>query len=190
MHVMRPLFAPAAAFAVLAGIAPAAAAQLAPKLPIELGVDASIGTDDLTDATSIQVPLQRLRVGFFVSPRLSVEPGLVLTHTSGDGVSFTSFGGDVGLLAHLTGVPTGRTRTPGVFVRPFVGLSRSSFDIDAGTSGSTTQANVGAGLGVKLPVGDRLAWRLEGAYTRALKTDDLPAINAFALTVGLSFHTR
>ena len=187
---MRFLLAPAAAITALAAFAPTAASQLAPPLPIELGVDAAISTDDVTDATTIQVPLQRLRVGFFVSPRLSVEPALAFIRASGDGGSATSFTGDVGLLAHLAGVPTGRARTPSLFVRPFVGLTRASFDFDDDTDGSTTRANAGVGLGVKLPVADRLAWRLEGVYTRAFKSDEFPAANAFALNVGLSFHTR
>ena len=182
---------PLLAAAVL-GAAPLAA-QPARTVPIELGVDAAISTDDVTDATEISIPLQRLRAGFFLSPRISLEPTLAYNRASADDGSANAFDGALGLLAHVVGSPTGHIRTSSLFVRPFAGLSRLSFDIDdpdGGTNESVTQANAGVGLGVKLPVGDRLAWRLEGIYTRRFESDEFPSSNAFALTLGLSFHTR
>ena len=169
-----------------------AAAPLAaqPAAPIELGVDANITRDDRSDATTFALPLGRVRAGFFLSPSLSLEPALSVQRTSAENGSSTRVGGALGLLAHLGGVPTGRYRTTSVYVRPFVGFDRFSFDPDDGDGASATQGNVGAGLGAKFPVGDRLAWRLEAVYTRLLETDDAPSGNLFGLNLGLSFHTR
>ncbi len=177
----------------LLGAAPLAA-QRAPGLPIELGVDAAVVRDDATDVTTLSIPLRRLRAGFFLSPLLSLEPTLAYERASDDDGSASGFAGDLGLVAHLTGQPVGRARTAGLFVRPFVGVTRFSFSSDEDEfddfDESATQASVGVGLGFKLPVADRLAWRLEGTYARALETDDFPAANRVGLNVGLSFHTR
>jgi hypothetical protein len=192
-HEIRALL-----LAALLGAAPLAAplaaqraAQRAAGLPVELGVDAAVVTDDASDATTVVVPLQRLRVGVFVSPRLSLEPTLAYERTGADGASASGFDGTLGLVAHLSGQPTGRARTTSLFVRPFVGLARLSFGSeDEELDASATQARVGAGLGLKLPVADRLAWRLEGVYARAFESDEFPSANRFGVNVGLSFHTR
>ncbi len=177
----------------LLGAAPLAA-QRAPGLPIELGVDAAVVRDDATDMTTLSIPLRRVRAGFFLSPLLSLEPTLAYDRVSDEDGSASQFAGDLGLVAHLTGQPVGRARTASLFVRPFVGVTRLSFSSDDDEFGdldeSATQASVGVGLGFKLPVADRLAWRVEGTYTRALETDDVPAGNRVGLNVGLSFHTR
>jgi hypothetical protein len=181
------------AFLVAAAAAPLAAQTSAP-LPIELGVDAALQTDDQTDVTTLSVPLQRVRVGFFLSPRLSFEPTLAFERGSGDGASGSALAAGAGVLVHLAGAPTGRARTTSLFVRPFAGLTRASFDLDDPDfdlgSESVTQASAGVGLGLKFPVMDRLAWRVEGTFQRNFETDDLPAANVLGLTVGLSFHTR
>ncbi len=174
----------------LLGAAPLAA-QRAPGLPIELGVDAALVRDDATDVTTLSIPLRRLRAGFFLSPLLSLEPTLAYERASRDATSASRFAGDLGLVAHLTGQPVGRARTPSLFARPFVGVARRGVSSDERDfDESATQASVGVGLGLKLPVADRLAWRVEGTYARALETDDLPAANRVGLNVGLSFHTR
>jgi hypothetical protein len=153
----------------------------------EFGVDIGVGTDDQSDVTTIAIPVPRLRVGFFASPRLSLEPSVAFTRVSGDGDSFSTLDADVGLLAHLTGTP----QTAALYLRPFVGLQRISGDFNGVGSESMTRTRLGGGIGVKLPVLDhRLAWRLEGSFGRLLESDDTLASNQFAFTVGLSFLTR
>jgi len=183
-------------FAALALAAAPAAAQRGASLPIELGVDAGVSRDDRADVTTFAFPISRVRAGFFVSPALSLEPTLGVMRMSGDGGSVTRSQGALGVVAHLAGVPTGRARTASFFVRPFVGFERTSVDFDENgglfdrDARSATQALAGAGAGFKLPVGDRLAWRIEGVFTRFVESDDLPDGSAFGLNVGLSFHTR
>jgi hypothetical protein len=183
-------------FAALVLAAAPAAAQRGASLPIELGVDAGVSRDDRADVTTFAFPISRVRAGFFLSPALSLEPTLGVMRMSGDGASATQSVGALGLVAHLAGVPTGRARTASFFVRPFVGFERASVDFDENdglfddATTSATQAFAGAGAGFKLPVGDRLAWRIEGVFTRLLESDDRPAGSAFGLNVGLSFHAR
>ena len=182
--------------AALALAAAPAAAQRGASLPIELGVDAGVSRDDRADVTSLEFPVSRVRAGFFLTPALSLEPTLGIMRVGDDEGSLTRSQGALGLLAHLTGVPTGRARTASFFVRPFVGFERTSLDLDENNgllddpTTSATQGLAGAGVGFKLPVGDRLAWRIEGVFTRFLETDDLSGGNAVGLNVGLSFHTR
>lgn len=152
----------------------------------ELGIDAGISTDDVTDATVISIPVRQVRVGYFVSPRVALEPSFALDRISGDGGSITQFNLQLGVLGHLTGTP----RTTSLYVRPFAGLQRGSASFD-GDSESVTQTQLGAGLGLKFPVLEgRLAWRVEGLVARSFETDDLPASTGFGLTVGLSFFPR
>ena len=66
-------------FVVLAGFAiPAVvgAQDASPRKPIELGVDAALVRDknDLQTSTSLTLPVNRFRVGFFVTDAISLEP--------------------------------------------------------------------------------------------------------------------
>jgi opacity protein-like surface antigen len=56
---------------------------------------------------------------------------------------------------------------------------------------SASQFGVGAGLGVKLPVADRLDVRLEGTYERRFEheSDLLPSSNNYQLNAGFSWYT-
>jgi len=49
---------------------------------------------------------------------------------------------------------------------------------------------LGAGVGVKLPMVEHLATRLEAAYGRTLQSGSIPASNAVAFLFGLSFLTH
>lgn len=191
MRLARALHVALAGATALAAATLAAAPLAAQtgRLPgaFELGVDAGVARDDEIDATVISVPVQRVRVGYFLSPTVSLEPAIGLNRVSGDGETITLFQGDLGVVAHLSGT----TRTAGVYVRPFVGLEVASFDSDAFGDESDSRPRLGAGLGLKLPVLDgRLAWRLEGTFTRQFESGDRPGSNVIALLVGLSFLTR
>ncbi len=61
--------------------------------------------------------------------------------------------------------------------------------MDLGGS-SETQFNLGGGIGVKLPVAERMAARLEANYAHAFETDRFASSDAVSLTVGFSFFTR
>ncbi len=99
-------------------------------------------------------------MGFAVTPNLSLEPSASLDLVSADGSRFTSYTLGVGALYHFS---TDRTRLQ-PYVRPFIEYFHSSTTTSSGATVSAGGSTIyGAGLGVKLPVNDRLAWRLEGA---------------------------
>jgi Outer membrane protein beta-barrel domain len=142
----------------------------------EIGVDAGI-TFGLSDpnVTTIDIPAQHIRMGFFVSPALSIEPMLGLTSISGGGETATIYNIGVGALYHFSA----SRATNQFYVRPFVNILGFS---GGGTSDS--QAAFGVGGGLKIPVRDRIATRFEANF---MHTDGSDAIGLLA---GLSFYTR
>ncbi len=169
---------------VLAGMsASTASAQSASASanPIELGIDAGIGRTLGSDGvTMVSIPNGEFRVGFFVSNRLSIEPRINVVSVSGSGSTYTEYGGDVGILYHVSNNRVGI----GPYVRPFVGLTGES------GGGSYTQAEAGVGVGTKIPIADRLAVRLEGAYNHEFSSGQYGSANELAVLFGLSFFTH
>jgi hypothetical protein len=184
-----------AAFASIAAVAAPAAAQdaAAPAAPMaatvghpwEFGVDAganfNLGTPKVT---TVGVPVQSFRFGYFVNDRISLEPMVALNTASGGGFTVEDYKAALGLLWHMHTSPAGE----GPYVRPFAGFYGSH------VSGSTTSNGVaGAGLGIKFPWGDRMATRFEANYThtfQAQASGNSGANNNIGVTAGLSFFTR
>ena len=153
---------------------------------LEFGIDAG-ATFGFGDQSSVQLtlPASRFRVGFFLpNSRWSIEPATFLSWTKvedADGVFVYDL--ELGALYHLA-PPSDITATPPlsvVYVRPFIGVQGVS-------SGGNDDSEffVGAGLGVKLPWRQNLAWRLEantgyGFDNKAFR---------LGLLAGLSFFTR
>jgi hypothetical protein len=153
------------------------------KPPIELGIDAGLSIDfDSPTTTTIAIPAQQIRVGFLIRPRISLEPNFALNVSSGGGSHFTTYQAGVGLLYHFS-VPRSDLKT--YYVRPFIGMAGYS---SSGTSG--TQAVIGGGFGVKIPLVSRIASRFEVNYTHAFSSGDLDSQNKVGLLAGLSFFTR
>ena len=126
--------------------------------------------------TSFNLPAQRLRVGFFRSPRVSVEPYGSLNYNkfSGrDGVTTIGFG--TGMLYHLT---QNRAASQ-AYVRPFAEVNY----INSPTS--RTQFQLGGGLGIKVPWRERISTRFEAAMGYDFKG----SATILNLTAGLSFFT-
>jgi hypothetical protein len=152
--------------------------------PIELGIDASASFGlDSPSTTTIAIPVSDLRAGFYFSNMLSLEPSVSLTSISSEGDHLTTYTVGLGALIHLQ---HGRQVGTGLYVRPFAGLSGVSL---SGT-GSTNQAQLGVGLGYKLPLANRLATRFEVNYMHGFETDDVDSSNDIGLRLGLSFFTR
>jgi hypothetical protein len=161
----------------------AAAAGAQSPAPLELGIDAgiTIGLGD-NSVTTIDIPAQAFRVGFTISPRTSIEPKLQLHLVSGNGDTFTSYRGEIGLLYHFgSGRYPGAYQRAGLYVRPFVGVVGFS-DGDSQTSGL-----LGAGLGYKIPLVAKLSSRFEANF--AHRFGDASS-NEIGLLAGLSFFTR
>src|SRR6185437_3725477 len=123
-------------------------------------------------------PVQAIRLGFALSPTVWLEPGLGLRTVSEDG-SFTTLNFDVGLPISLSG-PVAPNTTQ-YFVRPLLGFRHFS---NSGAR-SETQTAFGAGIGMRVPIVDRLAGRFEARYVRGLHSDNFPASDEFSLLAGL-----
>lgn len=146
----------------------------------EFGVDAGLQfTLDDPKTTSFQIPIQGIRMGFYVSPAISIEPSLRLNYTSFDGGHITSYGLGLGMLYHFS---TSRLANQ-LYVRPFVGLDGISSD-----GGSDSAFSFGAGFGVKMPIGNRFASRFEANFSHA--SNDGATQNALGLLAGLSVYTH
>src|SRR5438477_8375450 len=151
---------------MLALLAVPGAAQTAGR-GLELGADGAIVTivsPGRRTISMITLPLfftpstlvPTLRVGFAAGPRARIEPtfGYFRSHQTGSTTANASL--DVGVPIDFT---TDATRAQ-MFVRPVIGARYTTSTF----SGSSTVSAYGAGLGVRLPVGDRVAARLEGRW--------------------------
>lgn len=146
----------------------------------EIGVDAGVQfTLDDPNTTLLQIPIPAVRMGFFISPVMSIEPSLSLTHASVEGTSGTAYSVGVGLLYHFS--PSRAANQ--LYVRPFIGLDGVS-----GEGDSDSAFSFGAGFGIKVPIGDRFASRFEGNFSHA--SNDGATQNAIGLLAGLSVYTR
>ena len=173
-----------AAAAALLIAAETAGAQRSPP-GLELGVDAALAhiSTDLPNSsiTEVNLPVQAVRLGVELTPTVWLEPALGLQHVSGNG-SFTMLTFDLGLPINLSG--NFNQRATQYFVRPLIGFRHFS------STDSETQTAFGAGVGVRIPIVDRLATRLEARYVRGLRSGIVPASDEFSFLVGLSFFTR
>lgn len=147
---------------------------------IELGIDAGIAvTLDDPRVTTIGIPIQQFRVGFFTSPTLSFEPTLAINYINiEDAGDFSTIALGLGVLFHTS---PDRTRSRAYF-RPFGGFTKVSI-------GNDTSPNLGLGVGLKIPFADRrLATRLEAVVNHFFdEPDDATSVGAL---IGLSFFTR
>ena len=184
---MLNLFKSAPLALLLSAALPVAAS--AQERPIELGVDAlSLDVNffssngETTTLTTVSVPVTTFRAGFFVSDQVSVEPRISFDYLKVEDVdAVTVVTLSLGALYHFT---PERQRSQ-VYLRP-VG---SIFFADVGDQ-SVSQAFLGLGLGVKLPMLGQLAARLELEYTHGFDNDDFANVNSLAAVFGFSFFTR
>jgi hypothetical protein len=142
----------------------------------EIGMDAAV-TFGLGNGggTLIDIPAKAVRIGFFVSPILSIEPMFGLTSASGGGTTVTTYTIGAGALYHFS---TSRAANQ-FYVRPFIEIAGFS---GGGTSDS--QALFGIGGGLKIPLRDRIASRFEANFSHTDGSDMI------GLLAGLSFYTR
>lgn len=155
----------------------ASAAVAQPSRPLELGIDAgvTVGLGD-NSVTVVDIPAQAFRIGFPMNSNVSIEPKLGLTLITGEGDTFTSYRAEVGLLYHLN------TLRSGTYVRPFLGLTGfSSGDTDE------THGLIGGGVGIKVPLRDRIGSRFEANLAHSFGDG---SFNQIGLLAGLSFFTR
>ena len=166
----------------------AGSTQASAQRPIELGIDAgvSIGLGD-NSVTVINIPAQAFRIGFFFDDNMSLEPKISLNTITGSGNTFTSYLFELGLLYHFYREGEGRRVYPppalrsAFYVRPFAGIVGTS------DGNSNTDAVLGAGIGMKVPLVSRLASRFEANFAHRFGD---ASQNQIGLLAGLSFFTR
>jgi hypothetical protein len=161
--------------------APASAQQSGP-LPVEFGVDAAVTFFTDPNFTVVSLPLREVRLGFFATPSVELEPRLGLVSSSGGGTHSTDLEFGFGLLYHFT--PSRAEAQP--YVRPFVQVeSRSSSG-----SRSATATTLGVGLGAKLPIHPRFSIRPEINFGHTFENDLVGAGNTIQLLLGVSAFSR
>jgi hypothetical protein len=173
---MRTLAVGLTALALLAGHSSSASAQ---ARPIELGIDAAVQVF-LEDprVTLVSIPVQQVRVGFFTSPTVSVEPTLAINVLRVEGFNVTQIGLGLGVLFHTS---PDRTR-PQTYFRPFFGVNSLS-----GGGESDSAGLLGIGAGIKSPFLPRLAGRFEGFLEHHF---DDGGVTSIGVMFGLSFFPR
>lgn len=176
---------PLAALSLLALSAPASAQRSAsmaspsPEVGMDAGITFLLGTNS---ATLIDLPAQRIRVGFFVSPTISIEPTFGLRSISGGGTTFTAYSIGSGLLYHFS-----KSRAANQFyLRPFLEVQGFS---ETGAP-SSSAATFGVGGGLKVPLRDRIASRFEANFAHQGGQNNQPGQDLIGLLAGLSFYTR
>jgi len=176
---MRKLIFSAAALLIVTANAPAQSGPRPLELGIDAGVDIALGDNSFT---TISIPVQAFRIGFPVSPRVSLEPKFVLNVITGDGDTFTSYRADLGLLYHFgSDRYPGAYQRAGAYVRPFAGI------VGFADGNSDSSGLLGAGIGYKFPLISRLSSRFEANFAHVFEDGDS---NSIGLLAGLSFFTR
>ena len=172
------MHAHARAFALSSVFTTALAVNLAAQRPVEIGMDAAFQFlfEGGATAWTLSVPIQQARFGFMASDRLSVEPRFAFSHFD-NGASVTALQAGLHLLHYFQPTAGGS--------RPYITVGGTLLFVDAGGN-SDTQFQLGAGIGVLLPIVSRLFGRLEARYDRAFS----PEVNQVAALFGLSFFTR
>lgn len=171
-YIVRSTLAMASIAAVT--VIPATAHAQA-ELPREFGIDAGVmfGLGD-ESFTSIGIPAQKLRIGFFRNATFSIEPYGTLNYFKQEGFDdVTSINLGTGLLYHFS--PDREANQ--VYVRPFAEMNY----ISGGES--NTDFGIGAGLGIKVPWRERFAWRFEAALGYAFDAE----ATTLNLGAGVSF---
>jgi hypothetical protein len=157
-------------------------AQASASPPLEFGADAAVTVLFDPSAVVLTIPVAEVRAGYFVTPKIEIEPRLGLTAANGSGDSYTEVHLTLGALYHLT-LSRAAAQT---YVRPFASFSSVKF-----TGSSETRAGaLGIGLGVKLPVGTRFAFRPELDFAHTFAGDDVEDESRVQLLLGFSVYSH
>ena len=152
---------------------------------VEIGVDAGVTSTRVDgaslDVVQVDIPVQRLRVGFFLTPTVQVESSVGYSRVEVDDIASSTLQLGADLVVHLSDNPY----APQVYFAAGPGLLRTDFG-----AGEETQVGVGGDIGLKLPAGDWMAVRLGVGFTRWLENDTLFGADEFGIFFGASVFTR
>jgi hypothetical protein len=128
---------------------------------------------------TISLPFQRIRAAFPLEHRLAIEPSLSFTRLSAEGQSLAALVLGIGALYDL------ETQGSATYARPFFALEYT----DPSFGGSQTVFDLGAGVGTRSPIADRLALRIEANLTGRFGAEG-GTDGVIGALVGLSFFTK
>jgi hypothetical protein len=171
MRVLRGSVVMAGVLCLVAGGLPAQ--QRGIEFGSDIGAQYETGGENLL----VSVPSAMLRVGFPMgNGQMRLEPRVQFQLVSGNGT-----GGFVdGQLAVRLGLTADENRPqPYVLAYPEIAGAFGDF-------GDDMQFGIGGGVGLLIPQGDRLAFRVEGTYSRLFD----PGVNLIRGSVGVSLFTR
>jgi len=178
MRARQMFLSSAAALGLLVAAAPAGA-------QVEIGVDAGLSSTRVDgsrlDVVQVDIPVQRLRVGFFVTPTVQLESSLGYSRVEVDEIASSTLTLGTDLVVHLGADPY----APQVYIAAGPSILRTDFG-----AGEETQLGVGGDIGLKLPAGDWISARLGVGYTRWLENDTLFGADEFGVFFGFSVFTR
>jgi hypothetical protein len=146
---------------------------------VEIGLDGGMTYSLDGELLTIAIPFQRVRAAFPMEHRLAIEPTFAFTRLSSNGVSLAALMMGAGLLYDLDNEPGA------AYARPFFGLEYA----DPSFGESETVFDLGAGIGTRTRLVDRLALRFEGSITGRFGAEG-GTDAVIGATVGLSFFTR
>ncbi len=121
-------------------------------------------------------------VGFYVAPGIAVEPTLAFSTLAQSGDNLTVFSAGIALPYYFA-KGWGR-KGPYVAPRATYNSLHASGDV------SVNQFAVGAALGMKLPLNDMAALRLQANFDYGFESSDVVSTTAFGALVGLSVFLR
>lgn len=169
----------ALAIAISGGLATAVAAQPSFEIGSSMG-GAIFGLGDDNDGTAIGLPAPGFGIinpgvyaSLFLGSRLAIEPQIGLMYFSSDGDST-----HIANFAAQFDVFFGGKERPSLYAFGSVGAIDTS-------GGDITPKTVGGGLGYRIPVGDRLVFRLDGRFVHL--TDDFGDQIAVTVSIGGAF---
>jgi hypothetical protein len=152
---------------------------------VEIGMDGGFQYGFDTEATTLDLPIQRVRAAFPVGARFALEPAFSFSHADLDGASTTA------LRIQLGGLyPLSRASLDAAYIRPFLGYGTNDFEVDGLVNEDVTTVELGAGIGTRARIADQLALRFEGNVRGSFPSDDLEDDIVLGLTIGASFFTR
>ncbi|MGD2216004.1 MAG: outer membrane beta-barrel protein [Gemmatimonadales bacterium] len=160
--------------------------------PIEFGIDGGITYSmlqdmdgmEFDDELSFDIPFSTLRVGFFVSDNISVEPQVQFSFFDPGGDSDTQM--QLGLLAAVLYHFQPDMMETQFFVRG----GGAFFMYDFGGDVDDTLFGFGGGAGVKVPIADSFMFRAGGDVVYMLEGDITPAMINIIGSVGVSFFLQ
>lgn len=147
---------------------------------VELGIDGKLSRTEFDGfgLTTVAVPVSRVRAGFYMSETVALEPRVALNYLDSEGESLTLMELGAGLFYHF--------KADRAMTRPYLGATASMAYADVSDLDSETDFSLGAEGGLKIPMADRMDFRLGAFVQRFFDAES----TEFGVLFGISFFTR